>query len=75
MLKCEVIDNTVIAVGKGSIVYVSERQYELARKVLKPIKAEEKKVEKSETTEKVEEKVETVETTDVPKKETRKKKK
>jgi hypothetical protein len=39
-MKCEVLENTVIAVGKGSIVDVSVRQYELARRVLKPIKEE-----------------------------------
>ena len=46
MKKCEVLDNTVIAVGKGSIVIVSDRQYELARNKLKPIdvKKEEPKV-------------------------------
>jgi hypothetical protein len=62
MLKCEVLDNTVLAIGKGSIVYVSERQFNLARKVLKPINEEEKKVEATVSV-------------DIPKKETRKKKK
>ena len=61
MVKCEVLDNTVLSIGKGSIVYVSEKQYNLARKVLKPI-SEEKKVEATVSV-------------DVPKKETRKKKK
>lgn len=50
-MKCEVLDNCVLAVGKGSIVEVSQRQYEIARKILKPI--ENKKVEPKE--EKVEE--------------------
>ena len=36
-MKCEVLNDTVIAIQKGSIVIVSEKQYELARKVLKPI--------------------------------------
>ena len=61
MLKCEVLDNTVLSIGKGSIVYVSEKQYNLARKVLKPIHEEEK--------------VEATVSVEVPKKETRKKKK
>lgn len=65
-MKCEVLDNCVIAVGKGSIVEVSERQFELARKVLKPIESKAK-------AEKVEE-VKEVETTELPKaKKTRKK--
>lgn len=64
-MKCEVLDNCVIAVGKGSIVEVSQRQFELARKVLKPIEA------KSEVkTEKVEK-----EENELPKKEIRKAKK
>lgn len=71
MLKCEVLDNCVIAVGKGSIVNVSERQFELARKKLKPVtlekKSEEEKVEKIEEVK--------VETAELPKaKQTRKKK-
>lgn len=37
MIKCEVLKDCVIAIRKGSIVYVSERQFELARKNLKPI--------------------------------------
>lgn len=37
MVKCEVLQDSVIAIAKGSIVLVSERQYELARRVLKPI--------------------------------------
>lgn len=44
-MKCEVLFNTVLAVEKGSIVEVSERQFELARKVLKPIKEEKPKEE------------------------------
>ena len=45
MKKCEVLCDTVIAVQKGSIVIVSDRQYEHARHKLKPIE-EVKKVDK-----------------------------
>lgn len=63
MKKCELLQNAVIACEKGSIVMVSDKQYELARRVLKPIEKADKK--------------EVVETEEVeaPKKETRKKKK
>ena len=44
-MKCEVLCDTVISVQKGSIVNVSEKQYELARKVLKPIIDEKPKAE------------------------------
>ena len=37
MRKCEVLNDTVIAVKKGSIVIVEDRQFELAKKNLKPI--------------------------------------
>lgn len=37
MRKCEVLNDTVIAVKKGSIVIVEEKQFELAKKNLKPI--------------------------------------
>lgn len=37
MIKCEALKDCVIAIRKGSIVYVSERQFELARRNLKPI--------------------------------------
>lgn len=57
MVKCEVLQDSVIAIAKGSIVLVTERQYELARRVLKPItepkaeaetnKAEEEKPKKT----------------------------
>lgn len=41
MKKCEVVaDAVTIVVGKGSIVYISEKQYELARGALKPLKNE-----------------------------------
>lgn len=36
MKKCEVLKDCVIAICKGSVVYVNDKQYELARKVLKP---------------------------------------
>lgn len=63
MKKCEVLSDCVVAILKGSVVYVNDKQYELARKVLKPISEE-----KAKATEKV------VETAEMPKKETRKKK-
>ena len=44
-MKCEVLCDTVIQIQKGSIVNVSEKQYELARKVLKPIDDEKPKAE------------------------------
>lgn len=49
MIKCEVLQEAVIAVGKGSIVNVSERQFELARKILKPVAKDEVKVEETKT--------------------------
>lgn len=45
MVKCEVIvDRVSLVVGKGSIVLVDEKQFELARQFIKPIndEAEEK---------------------------------
>lgn len=42
MIKCEVLNDCVIAIGKGSVVLVNEKQYELARRNLKPIVEEEK---------------------------------
>ena len=39
-MKCEVLCDTVISVCKGSIVEVTEKQYELARNVLKPVDME-----------------------------------
>ena len=73
MKKCEVLDNCLIAVGKGSIVYVSDRQYEIGRKKLKLV--EEKKEEpKAEPKEEVKAEVKSVETAVQPKaKKTRKK--
>ena len=48
MIKCEVLSDRVsLVVHKGSIVYVDERQFELARQFIKPVKeAEEKPKEK-----------------------------
>lgn len=40
MRKCEVLNDTVIAVKKGSIVIVEDKQFELAKKHLKPIEIE-----------------------------------
>ena len=37
MIKCEVLSKTSLVVDKGSVVYVDERQFELARGILKPI--------------------------------------
>lgn len=48
MIKCEVLGKTSLVVEKGSIVLVDDRQFELARRVLKPVemkKAEEPKAE------------------------------
>ena len=52
MVKCEVIvDRISLVCGKGSVVVIDDKQYELARKFVKPIveepKAEEKAVKKS----------------------------
>lgn len=47
MIKCEVlVDRVALVVGKGSIVNVDEKQFELARKFIKPINSvSEEKVE------------------------------
>lgn len=38
MIKCEVLaDRVSLVVGKGSIVYVDERQFELARQFVRPV--------------------------------------
>lgn len=50
MVKCEVLSDCNLIVAKGSVVEVSEKQYELARKFLKPLIKS-----KSEESEKVEE--------------------
>ena len=68
MIKCEVLDTCSIVVGKGSIVEVSPRQYEIARKFLKPIQ-EKKEVKPVEV-----EEVKPIENAELPKaKKTRKK--
>lgn len=51
MRKCEVLNDTVIAVKKGSIVIVEDKQFELAKKHLKPIEMGSAEVEKIETAE------------------------
>lgn len=41
MIKCEVlVDRVALVVGKGSIVNVDEKQFELARQFIKPVKVE-----------------------------------
>lgn len=43
MKKCEVlVDRVSLVVGKGSIVYVDDKQYEVARQFIKPVEDEEK---------------------------------
>lgn len=38
MIKCEVVATRVsLVVAEGSIVYVDDRQYEIARQFLKPV--------------------------------------
>lgn len=41
MKKCEVLKDCALAVGKGSIVFVSDVQYNIASELLKPITEEE----------------------------------
>lgn len=43
MRKVEVLNDCLLAVKKGSIVLVDERQFEMARRVLKPVEIEVKK--------------------------------
>lgn len=71
MIKCEVLGDAVLSIGKGSVVYVKEKQYQLARKVLKPIHEDEQKNVKP-----VEDGIEVVEvrTEEAKEKRTRKKK-
>ena len=40
MKKCEVLKDCALAIGKGSIVFVSDVQYNIASKLLKPITEE-----------------------------------
>lgn len=44
MVKCEVTQDCVIAIKKGSVVLVDEKQYKLASKVLKALSEPEKAV-------------------------------
>lgn len=37
MKKCEVLNDCTLVVSKGSIVEVSDQQFELARRFLKPV--------------------------------------
>lgn len=54
MVKCEVIvDRASLVVGKGSIVVVDERQYELARQFLKPVEHKEKVVQEQKKVEEI----------------------
>lgn len=46
MVKCEVLNRVNLVIEKGSVVLVSERQFETARQYLKPVLEEEKPVEK-----------------------------
>ncbi len=73
MKKCEVLEDCLIAIGKGSIVNVSDRQYELARKKLKLVEVKKEEVKVEPKAEVVEE-VQPIETATQPKaKKTRKK--
>lgn len=40
MKKCEVLKDCALAIGKGSIVFVSDVQYNIASELLKPITKE-----------------------------------
>lgn len=41
MIKCEVIETCTIVCGKGSIVEISDTQYQIAKKFLKPLNTKE----------------------------------
>lgn len=41
MKKCEVLETCTIVCGKGSIVEISDTQYNLAKKFLKPLEVKE----------------------------------
>ena len=47
MKKCEVLKDTTLSIKAGSIVLVEDRQYELARRVLKPVEKPAEKKEKA----------------------------
>jgi len=51
LIKCEVLSDTVLAVKKGSIILVDPKQFELARRVLKPVESAVKKEKKKKETE------------------------
>lgn len=44
MKKCEVLKDCALAIGKGSIVFVSDVQYNIASELLKPITENDKPV-------------------------------
>lgn len=46
-MKVEVLKDCVLLVKQGTILEVDDRQYEVARAVLKPVKEEEKKPKKA----------------------------
>lgn len=69
MIKCEVLQNCVMPVAKGSIVYVTEKQFELSRKKLKPLNENKKSEVKVEEVE-----VKEIETPELPKEKKAKKK-
>lgn len=49
MKKCEVmVEKASLVVGLGSVVFVDDRQYEIAKRFLKPIVEEEKTEEPKE---------------------------
>jgi hypothetical protein len=73
MKKCEVLQDTVISVLKGSIVMVSDKQYELKRHKLKPVE-EVKKVEKPVVKEIETREEKAIETPELPKEKKSKKK-
>lgn len=49
MRKVEVLNDCILAVKKGSVVFVDDRQFETARRVLKPVEV--KKETETETAE------------------------
>ena len=57
MKKCEVLNDCNLSIKKGSVVFVDDRQFEVAKKLLKPIKeAKAEKVNEEEATPQVIEK-------------------
>lgn len=45
MIKCEVLKDCALAIKKGSIVLLDERQYEIARSLVKKVELKEEKKE------------------------------